>query len=193
MFEWLFKSILITDPITASIIFLAMTSSMTLIQRRVIAWRTWKAVVAINMFSFVFGDVWLSTLGLSQSALLLGGGLLLIKCGLDILHDSGAADKDSSNLCSTQDIAIVPLATPLIAGPADIIIHIDAKLHYSLEILCAVILLQCFIYLALRVTAELGNLFSESFSKVYSVIGGLITLMVGVQFILDGITSFIAK
>ena len=88
------------------------------------------------MLFALIGEVLLSGLGISLAALRTAGGVLLLLMGIDMVfaRNSGGTsttDAEEEEARAKQDIAVFPLATPLIAGPgamgAAILIMADSE------------------------------------------------------------------
>ena len=110
--------VVILDPPAAVPVFLALTGSLTKVQRHVAARRaSLVAVFVIGMFA-LFGKSILDYLHISIAALQGAGGLLLLLVALELL-----TGKESDSLADAGvNVALVPLGTPLLAGPGAILV-----------------------------------------------------------------------
>ncbi|MCL4501549.1 MAG: MarC family protein [Deltaproteobacteria bacterium] len=136
--------------------------------------------------------------GISLAAFQIAGGLILFVISFDMLHGRGHFNRmdTSSSLRPEEygDIALAPLAMPLMAGPGSIttvlVLTSRAKsLGENLSILVAIIIILfvtyfCFIY-ADRIVA----LIKEASLRVLTRIMGLILTALAVQFIIQGLSS----
>jgi len=183
-FQWFWKVLIVTDPLFPALVLLALTKNLTADGRRAIANRAWIASISINLSAFLFGNKILELCGISNIALSIGGGLLLAKCGLDILNEN-----ESINV-NTHDIAIVPLAMPAITGPADLVLYINASTQWSIPIILALISVQLLVYLSLRMAIQVADVLNGNLIKISQAIVGLLTIFMGIQFILNGIQDF---
>ena len=182
--QWFWKVFIITDPLFAALVLLALTKNLTTDARQVIAKRAWIAAVSINLSAFLFGSKILDLCGISNIALSIGGGLWLAKCGFDILNDN-----ESINV-NTHDIAIVPLAMPSITGPADLVLYIDASTQGSIPVILALVVVQLLVYLSLIMAIQVADILNGNLVKISQAIVGLLTIFMGIQFILNGIQDF---
>ena len=107
----------ITDPIGNAPIFVAITRNLTPKQRQRAALRAVLAAGALILGFAVFGEVVLRYLHVSLGSLSIAGGLLLLLVALEMLRGS---DFPAGDAAAPEDIALVPLATPLVAGPGAI-------------------------------------------------------------------------
>jgi multiple antibiotic resistance protein len=118
----LFGSVFVTllvimDPPGALPIFLALTGSLT--QKQKIAAARRASLVALGVIAAfaVFGQYILSYLHISLPALQGAGGLLLLIVALQLL--TGAESEQHAD--AGVNVALVPLGTPLLAGPGAIV------------------------------------------------------------------------
>src|SRR5215207_7335196 len=120
LFATAFVTVLvIMDPVGNIPVFLALTKGQDVPERRRSALLA-STVAGVVILAFALGGQQvLELLGISLEALQVAGGLLLLVIALELLRPSGA--DGSSNLASGEtDIALVPLGTPLLAGPGAI-------------------------------------------------------------------------
>src|SRR4029077_2243640 len=107
----------ITDQIGNAPIFVAITRNLTPQQRQRAALRAVLAAGGLILGFAVFGEVVLRYLHVSLGSLSIAGGLLLMLVALEMLRGSDFPGGDPD---APEDIALVPLATPLVAGPGAI-------------------------------------------------------------------------
>ncbi len=94
------------------------------------------------------------------------------------------------------NIAIIPLAIPLLSGPGAITTSLmlmsDAKNIFMTAVVILTILLVCWIAFWMLANADLVNRFvSKTSKKIIEKLLGLIVLVVGVQFFINGVTNLI--
>ncbi len=107
--------VVIMDPVGAVPIFIAMTARLGPDERRRAALR---AVVFAGILVLGFalvGRLVLDYLHVSVASLSIAGGLLLLLVALEMLRGIDSAPRGAE-----EDVALVPLATPLVAGPGAI-------------------------------------------------------------------------
>ena len=112
-------------PIDVSAIFAALTAGASPEERRSIAIRGTVTATVILMVFALLGKFILATLGISLAALRTAGGVLLLLISIEMVfaRSSGATsttDEEAREARHRHDIAVFPLATPLIAGPGAI-------------------------------------------------------------------------
>jgi multiple antibiotic resistance protein len=182
----------IMDPPGAVPVFLGLTGSRPERERSRLALQaTVTSFVVIVLFAVV-GEQVLSFLKISLPALQGAGGLLLLLMALKLLT---GIDQDPTE---EQDVnvALVPLGTPLLAGPGAIVATIlfarqatGTNQYVSLAI--GVVLIHLFIFLALRFSTVLSRLLGKSGISMVTRIVGLLLAAIGVQLLADSVFGFI--
>ena len=116
--------LIIMDPLGNLPFFLLFTKQNTVSERRRLAGVASIAAAAILVFFSLTGDAVLTFLGISLPAFQLAGGFIFFIYALQMLRliPSGiktSAEEEEEGL-SKDNVALVPLATPLLAGPGSI-------------------------------------------------------------------------
>ena len=149
-------------------------------------------IAALVLAIFAFGGkAFLDALGLSQAALSIGGGLIVLLMAIRMVFPS---KEGVFGLAPGGEPFIVPLAIPAIAGPstlATILLLVGHDPDRMLEWL-AVVLLTCLISAVILVFAErVQALVGERTTAAFERLMGLILATMAVQMFLTGITQFI--
>jgi multiple antibiotic resistance protein len=185
--------IVILDPPGAVPIFLALTANLTARQRNVAARRaSLVAVLVIGMFA-LFGRSILDYLHISIAALQGAGGLLLLLVALELL-----TGKESDALQDAGvNVALVPLGTPLLAGPGAIVATMlavqraDAAPQY-VAVGAALVGALGTVYLVLRFAGRVRALLRESGTMLLTRIAGLLLSAIAVQMVAESVKAFVA-
>lgn len=181
----------ITDPIGNAPVFVAITRSLEPRQRQTAATRATLAAGALILGFAVFGEVVLRYLHVSLGSLSIAGGLLLMLVALEMLRGSDFPGGDGSR---PEDVALVPLATPLVAGPGAIATaivlwrqHPGVGGHAAvlLAIVLAVACVGASLLLAERVTRATSPAVLSFLTRVF----GLLLSAIAVQLVVDGVRS----
>src|SRR6059058_567860 len=109
--------VVIMDPIGTIQLFLALTSARSNRARRRLAWQAVLVEVSVIAAFALFGQQILRYLGITVPALQGAGGLLLVLVALELLTGKQEDPEDAP----TANVALVPLGTPLLAGPGAIV------------------------------------------------------------------------
>lgn len=187
-------------PIDVAAMFAALTANSTPAQRFSIALRGILTATVILVLFALLGNALLKSFGISLPALRTAGGILLLLIGIEMVfaRESGATSTtaDEEEEAKTKpDIAVFPLATPLIAGPgaigAAILLMADAEGQYLEQLIVVAslggILLLTFI--SLLAASQLQRLLGLTGIHVVSRVFGVILTGLAVQFVFDGIAQ----
>ncbi len=109
--------LVILDPPGATPIFLGVLGNRTRAQRTLLAWQAAATSLFVITLFALFGQFIVNYLDISMPALQGAGGLLLLLVSLDLLKGHNESDIQSAE----KNLALVPLGTPLLAGPGAIV------------------------------------------------------------------------
>jgi MarC family membrane protein len=186
----------IVDPFAAIPPFLAMTANDSAESRRRMA-RTACATCAGVMSAFALaGPTIFHLFGITLAAFQIAGGLVLLLSSLDMLRAQKSAMKETpeefAEGMSKDDIAITPLAIPLLAGPGAITTSIvlagRATTPVHKIIFFALISLVALVsYWTLTLAAANAKKLSPTILNIITRLMGLLLAAIGVQFILSAL------
>jgi multiple antibiotic resistance protein len=189
----------IIDPIAVIPAFLAMTPNDSTADRVRMA-RLAAIVTAGVLISFVIlGQGVFKLLGISMSAFKIAGSIVLLLIAMDMLRARRSAVQETIEEkvagAEKEDIAITPLAIPMLAGPGAmsrvVLLQSQAETWAHSAALIACILVVAYVtYWTLRIAATHGaRFFSPIAMKLTTRIMGLLLASLAIQFILDGIAE----
>lgn len=183
----------IMDPPGIIPIFLALTA-----RRGKAAMAKLAAQAALTAFGVItlfalFGERILSFLGITLPALQASGGLLLLIIALELL--TGKTDEPTE--VDDVNVAMVPLGTPLLAGPGAIVATILFVRQSDtppevIALILGIVGIHVTIYLVMRYSVVLARILKPTGILVLTRIAGLLVAAIAVQLIADGIFGFIA-
>ena len=181
----------ILDPPGAAPIFLSLSAGKSLKQQRRLAWQA-AAVSLFVIVSFVlFGNAILNYLNISLAALQGAGGILLLITGLGLLTGT----LTDSNSATSQNIALVPLGTPLLAGPGAIVTTMlyvqkaDGPDQLS-SLALAIIAVHLLIGLTFMFSTKILAVIKDSGVDLLARIAGLLLSAIAVEMIVSAIKAF---
>jgi multiple antibiotic resistance protein len=184
----------IVDPPGSVPIFLALTRSMDFRARNKAAWQAvWLSFGVIVAFAVAGGQI-LKYLGISLPAMQAAGGLLLLLVALELL----TGKQDDPDSTATSNVALVPLGTPLLAGPGAIVASIvfvrqgDGITDY-VAIAAAIVAVHAIILGVLRFSNVIVRVLKQGGIEVLTRISGLLVAAIAVQLIADAIASFVRQ
>ncbi len=182
----------IMDPPGLLPIFLAFTGAMSSRQRNRAAAQAVAVAFGVIVVFAVAGEQILRYLGIDLPALQGAGGLLLLLVALALL--TGRQDDPTEQ--ATSNVALVPLGTPLLAGPGAIVATIlfvrraDGIDGY-LAIAAAIAVLHLVIFAFLRFSSLIVRILRPGGIEVVTRIAGLLLAAIAVQLIADAVASFV--
>jgi len=187
-------------PLDVAAIFAALTAGESPAARRSIAIRgTLIATVILIVFALL-GDKFLALFGISLAALRTSGGILLLLIGIEMVfaRPSGAittTEDETREAEYRHDIAVFPLATPLIAGPgamgAAILLMAGSSGDIARQaVICASLLAILLATLVAMLAAGwLQKILGKTGVHVISRVFGVLLCALAVQFLFDGIAQ----
>ena len=183
--------VVIMDPVGTIPLFLALTSGRTVRARRRLAWQA--VVVAIGVIAAfaLFGQQILRYLGITVPALEGAGGLLLMLVALELLTGKQERPEDVPDV----NVALVPLGTPLLAGPGAIVATIvfvrEARgSGDGLAIVAGIVAVHLVLFLALRFANVILRIIREGGVLLITRISGLLLSAIAVQLVADSAIAF---
>lgn len=181
--------LVIIDPPGATPIFLALAANSSKKRQRELAWQAATVSFGVIIAFAIFGKLILDYLHISVDSLLAAGGLLMLLISLQLL--TGGADSSTSRE-KNVNIAMVPLGTPLLAGPGAIVTTIIYAQHalnnnYRLMLLLAIIAVHLVIGLTLMYATKIFGLIKESGVTLFARIAGLLLAAIAVEMIATAI------
>ena len=185
--------LVIMDPPGATPIFLSLVADKSAKVRRQLAVQAaLVSLLVISVFA-LFGRLILSYLNVSIEALQGAGGLLLLLISLELLTGRSGENSKSEN----TNIALVPLGTPLLAGPGAIVatmlfVQEATTTPYVIGLIVAVVAVHVVIALALLSSTTILRVIREAGVTLVARIAGLLLAAIAVQMIVDSIRGFIS-
>ena len=188
--------LVIMDPIGNVPIFLALTRFQDDARRRRSAFVA-TIVAGIVILSFALGGRQLRDLiGISLESLQVAGGLLLLLIGYELLNPTGSSALTSA--ADNANVALVPLGTPLLAGPGAIaatmlaIAEVD-DVGGTVSVLAALVVALLVVFLAMRFASAVSHLLRPSAIELISRVLGLLVAAIGVQLLAEAIEIWVEE
>lgn len=201
MIEWhaylkMFVGLLvILNPMLAIPVFISLTDNLTERERLSSARRAALTVGIVLTVAALLGQQILNFFGISIDSFRVGGGLLIMLMAVSMMHAkmSGARHTDTENAeaQAKTDVAVVPLAIPLLAGPgaistAIIYAHRDsAWLH--LVLLGEIWLTALIVWLTLRSALPISTRLGTTGINIATRLMGLLLAAIAAEFIVNGL------
>lgn len=187
-------------PVDVAAMFAALTSGLSAKKRRRTAVRGVLIAGAILLAFALLGEFILSAMGISLAALRAAGGVLLLLIGIELVtvKGSGATTttlEEDQEAEARSDIAVFPLATPLIAGPGAIgavillMAHADGDLLEQTAVVISLVFVLVVTLLSLLLASRLQNWLGVTGMHMISRVFGVLLCALAMQFLFDGIAQ----
>jgi membrane protein, MarC family len=191
-----FTSVLfIVDPIAVVPTYLVITHGQTQAQRRVTASRACIAAVLLLVTFAAMGRAIFELFGITLPAFRIAGGLILWLVAMDMLHGNRSTQEGTAEITEAtvkDDVAITPLAMPMLAGPGAIstvmVLSGQARTMPQNVVVYGSILLALFIsWVTLRAAEGLVLRIGQTGIRVMTRLMGLLLAAIAVQFVITGV------
>jgi multiple antibiotic resistance protein len=188
----------IVDPLGTAPVFLAITEGKSASERKRTAFRA-SLVTFMILLVFAFVGEWiLKLLRVTISSFQVAGGILIFTIALSMLQARRSRAKstpqEEHEKQEGEDVAIFPLAIPMLSGPAAIttvmvLINLSTSPLHRMLVILAIALTSLFCYLILRASGRLLNLLGQTGINVLTRLMGLLLAVISVQLVIDGIKA----
>lgn len=185
----------IMDPPGIVPIFLGLTGAMTGKQRNRAARQAILVAFGVICSFAIFGQQLLNYMHISMAALQASGGLLLLLIAMELLTGKSEEPQPSGN--AGVNVAMVPLGTPLLAGPGAIVAIMvavqasDKSTSDWVSIALAVVAVHISLWVAMRFSGVIRRVLRDSGTILFTRIAGLLLAAIAVQLVADAIRAFI--
>lgn len=186
----------VVDPVGVVPVFIAITEGDSESKRRAMAGRACLIAAGVLTAFALGGSLVFRVLGISLAAFQIAGGLLLLLTALDMLRSAPPGLRTSGEEIAEgarkDDIAVVPLAMPLLAGPGAIatVVVLTSRAQHGWEIgpILAAVWITCLAtWLVLRGALVIDRALGRTGRAILERVMGLILAAIAVQFVIGGV------
>jgi multiple antibiotic resistance protein len=192
--------LIIVNPLGATLIYVSLTTNLDKKTRDTIARDACRFAILLLLFVAVLGAWILQIFGISLEAFRIAGGILLFGIGMEMVYAKTSRTKltatEKYESRDMEDIAIMPIAIPMIAGPGAITTTIVLMNEAIVLTPLAVGVVFASIILSIVITYYMMKNSDYIMSKVgqreYRAINrlmGMLLIAIAVQFVLTGIRT----
>jgi multiple antibiotic resistance protein len=192
----------IVNPIGAIPLFIMYTRGQSITERQITARTTATAVAVVLVLSIFLGDYVLQFFGIGIPSFRVGGGILILLMAISMLNaQQGGArytPEEGREGEEKDNIAVVPLAIPLLAGPGAIsttIIYahkVQGVIDVAVLVIAA-LLVALSVAVALHLADSIANRLGRTGINIVTRIMGLILAAVAIEFMADGLIQLFPK
>lgn len=167
---------------------------------RAFAERQWIATKAILFATAVltvfgaFGDDFLRLLGISLPAIRIGGGILLMLMAIEMVFGTagGILDEREADHTRYADIAVFPIAMPLVAGPGTItavvvLMSEHPEIRVQAVIFVALLAVLALTYLSFLLSGTMAAIMGDSAMTLISRVMGILLMALAAEFVVQGL------
>ena len=194
-----FTSLLaILNPLSAVPVFVAMTAHYDRARRAATLRRAIFTAFMVMIAFSLLGTLILQFFGITTHAFQIAGGIIFFSIGWDMLHAQRSRVKttveEETEGAARDDIGIIPLGLPSLAGPGTIttVIALDSQaenMGQTIGIYVAIALVCGIAWMVLAAAPIVTRKLGQTGMNVFTRIMGLLVMVVGSQFVINGVTT----
>ena len=193
----------VVDPFAILPVFLTITAGDPLEQRqrtaRIAAFAAW---VMLSVFA-VAGGLIFKAFGISLGAFKVAGGIMLLLMSIDMMRaqpsPTRTTDEEQRESQARDDIAVFPLAVPMLAGPGAIatVMVFMSRAHWraipTLTVFIAITVTCVAAWLLMRSAARAERLLPKTLMRAFERVMGLLLAAIAVEFIAGGVRDIVGR
>jgi multiple antibiotic resistance protein len=182
----------IMNPISNMPIFLSLTEGADKETKQRINLKAILVAFIIVAVFVLLGNFIFDLFGITIPAFKITGGILIFFVGFEMLQSKKSNIKNLRNVNIDENIAISPLAIPILAGPGTIVTATNFVANTTSYMYIAVVILvfalMCFLnYLAFTLSDIIAKKIGDNVISVIGKLMGLIIAIIGTNMIIQGI------
>jgi multiple antibiotic resistance protein len=186
--------IAVMEPFSTIAVYVTLTKNMDHERKRKIIVRSMKISLVVLVFFALTGHLLFQIFDITVAAFQIAGGILLVAVALRMLNPG----KNGVSSYGAEDVAIVPLAFPLTAGPGTItaVILMMSQANNLLEssfVFAGILAGIAVSYIGMRYSTRLFGLLGDEGLRVVTALMAIIVLAIAVQFVINGGTEAIMQ
>ncbi|MCP1663086.1 MAG: MarC family protein [Methanocalculus sp. MSAO_Arc1] len=189
---------IVINPLAVTLIYVTLTEGMDLKSRLMVVYEANRVALLVILLFAIAGGAILQLFGISLEAFRVAGGILLFGIGMEMVYAKTSRTKMTATEkyegIDADDIGLVPLAIPMIAGPGTIttvIVLMNEASDIGFEAMAIVPLLCILVIVVNYYMMKNAELITKYIGpREYRVIGrlmGMMLLAIAVQFVLTGL------
>lgn len=191
--------IVVINPVAVAPVFVGVTRGMGAAERRAVLNRAVVVAFCVAVFFLVAGRLMLSYLGVTMHAFAVSGGILLFLIALPMLfgqRSSLQSPAGGEQPGGGEDVAIFPMAIPMLAGPGSIatVLVLATQAGSDVRRILALAAVLAGIYVIswpiLHASDRVITRIGEGMTGIITRVLGLILAALAVQYVFNGITGY---
>ncbi len=189
----------VIDPFASLPLFLTLTAGMSEDRRRYVARMANIVAFTILVLFALIGKFILDYLGISINALMIAGGLLMLFSGFEMMKEGDKPRSKKSNDIQNIEgnVAVVPLGTPMLAGPGALSLVIVQTQQNPISlwpiVILSIAITLLITFLIFRAGSRIYGFIGETGSRALTRVMGLLVAAFAIQYILDGVAGWLME
>lgn len=188
--------VIIVNPVSALPLFVSMTADNSEMEKKNIARIACLSVAVVLVTAALIGKPLLTIFGITIASFKVGGAILILLMAISMMHAAPNRQKqtpeEANEAAAKENIAVVPLAIPLLAGPGAISTTIVYATAYSSVAHVSIIILCCLLvalttWLALRLATPISGWLGQTGVNIAIRLMGLLLAAVAVEILASGL------
>lgn len=191
--------LIIVNPLAATLFFVSLTSGMGHQERLAVARDACRYAFLIMVAFALLGSILLDLFGITIDAFRIGGGILLFGIGMEMVYARTSRTKmtatEKYESMDTDDISIMPMAIPMIAGPGaittTIVLESEAigTVLQKAVILASITIAIVMTYVMMTKSEQIVSRIGQKEFRVINRLMGMLLIAIAVQFVITGLRS----
>ena len=187
----------VIDPFGTTPIFMSLTQHQNTKEKLKSAFEGVLTATIILIFFSLVGNFLLSYLNISLGAFKIAGGIILFIISMEMLFDKRQERKEKDIENASNNIAIFPLAIPLLSGPAAItsviviVSQFGDNFAYQLIGTASLISVMLITFILFFIVSKSQQFINKKVTNVFSRVISIVLAGLSVQYIIDGVISLI--
>ncbi|MCL4326033.1 MAG: MarC family protein [Candidatus Thermoplasmatota archaeon] len=187
----------IVDPLTAIPFFLALTENFSKNEKYRVILRSTTVAIAILLVFALIGKYIFLILNFTTGAFKIAGGIILFMVAMDMIHGERSktklTEKDRDEALSREEVGVVPLGIPLLAGPGAIttvmiyMSYASGNAPAIMILFGTILFIGALTYIIFSLAGSIYRIAGRTGILVFSRVMGLLLAAISIQFIIDGI------
>ncbi len=190
--------IVIIDPLLNLPTFISLTESLSPEDIQRCIRRASLTVGIVLSISVLLGQRILDLLAISLPSFRIAGGILLMSMALSMMHarisSTQTSEEESNEAMNKEDISVVPLGIPLLAGPgaiSTVIIDAHHNLYLTLLILVEIWLVAALVYFILQSAQPIRQALGTVGIMIATRLMGLMVAAMAIEFMVGGLRDML--
>jgi len=191
--------LIIVNPLGATLTFVSLSTSLDPASKLKVAVEACQYALVILLAFALAGGIILQLFGITIEAFRIGGGILLFVIGMEMVYARTSRSKltatEKYESMDAEDIAVTPLAIPMIAGPGAItttIVLMNEATGSATRIAVILVSISIAILVTFIMMARSDLIVSRIGQKEFRAINrlmGMLLIAIAVQFVIAGLTA----